>query len=104
MSKVSKRMKQAYEKVEKAKSYSLKDAVSVISNFPKVKFDESVELHFNLNIDLKSADQAVRGTVLLSHGSGKKIRVIAFCKGEPALKAKEAGADYVGSEELIAKV
>lgn len=104
MVKVSKRMKQAYEKVEKAKAYSLKDGISVLSNFPKVKFDESVELHFNLNIDLKSSDQAVRGTVLLSYGTGKKIKVIAFCKGEQALKAKEAGADYVGAEELIEKV
>ena len=69
------------KKVERAKAYSLKDGVSILSNFPKVKFDESVELHFNLNVDLKSSDQAVRGTVLLSHGSGKKIRVIAFCKG-----------------------
>ena len=81
MVKVSKRMKQAYEKVEKAKAYPLKEGVSILSNFPKVKFDESVELHFNLNIDLKSSDQAIRGTVLLSHGTGKKIKVIAFCKG-----------------------
>ncbi|MFA6378367.1 MAG: 50S ribosomal protein L1 [Candidatus Omnitrophota bacterium] len=104
MTKVSKRMKQAYEKVEKAKVYSLKEGISVISTFPKVKFDESVELHFHLDVDLKSSDQAVRGTVLLSHGTGKKIRVIAFCKGEQALQAKEAGADFVGAEELIDKV
>jgi large subunit ribosomal protein L1 len=104
MTKVSKRMKQAYEKVEKTKVYSLKDAVATLSSFPKVKFDESVELHFHLNVDLKSSDQSIRGTVLLSHGTGKKIRVIAFCKGEHALLAKQAGADYVGAEELIDKV
>ncbi len=104
MTKISKRMKQAYTKVEKTKTYSLQEGISVLSAFPKVKFDESVELHFNLNVDLKSSDQAVRGTVLLSHGTGKKIRVIAFCKGEHALLAKEAGADYVGAEELIEKV
>jgi len=104
MTKVSKRMKQAYEKVERAKIYSLEEGISTLSTFPKVKFDESVELHFNLNVDLKSSDQAVRGTVLLSHGTGKKIRVIAFCKGEHTLQAKEAGADYVGAEDLIEKV
>ena len=104
MTKVSKRMKQAYEKVEKGKMYSLQEGVTALSAFPKVKFDESVELHFHLNVDLKSSDQAIRGTVLLSHGTGKKIRVIAFCKGEHALAAKEAGADYIGAEELIDKV
>jgi large subunit ribosomal protein L1 len=104
MVKVSKRMKQAYEKVERAKAYSLKEGVSILASFPKVKFDESVELHFNLNIDLASSDQAVRGTVLLANGTGKKVTVIAFCKGEQALKAKAAGAEHIGAEELIEKV
>ena len=97
-------MKQAYEKVEKAKTYTLEEGISTLFTFPKVKFDESVELHFHLNVDLKSSDQAIRGTVLLSHGTGKKIRVIAFCKGEHALQAKEAGADYIGAEDMIEKV
>lgn len=104
MVKTSKRMKQAYEKVEKAKVYPLKDAVAVLSSFPKVKFDESVELHFHLNVDLKSTDQSIRGTVLLAHGTGKKIRVAAFCKGEHVALAKQAGADHVGAEDLIEKV
>lgn len=104
MVKVSKRMKKATEGLDRKKTYSLKEALAVLSGAPKVKFDETVELHFNLNVDLKATDQLVRGTVLLAHGTGKKVRVIAFCKGEQALKAKEAGADHVGSEELIDKV
>ena len=75
-----------------------------MANFPKVKFDETVELHFQLNLDLKASDQSVRGTVLLPHGIGRKVRIACFCKGEIEAKAKEAGADYVGSNDLIEKV
>lgn len=104
MAKVSKRMKQGYEKLDTAKQYSLQEGIAAISAFPKTKFDETVELHFHLNVDLKATDQAIRGTVLLPHGLGKKVRVIAFCKGEQAMKAKEMGAEHVGAEDLIEKV
>ena len=104
MPRISKRKKEFTKLVEKGKAFSLEEAISSIENFPKVKFDETVELHFKLGIDTKSSDQNVRGTVVLPHGTGKKVRVAVFCKGELESKAKEAGADYVGAEDLMDKV
>lgn len=89
---------------EKKKPVSLDQAIAAIATFPKVKFDETVELHFHLNIDLKNSEQGVRGTVVLPHGIGKKVRIAVFCKGEYVQKAENAGADYVGAETLIDKV
>ena len=104
MVKLSKRMKKAAELFDPGKSYSLKEAVENIERFPKTKFDETVELHFALNVDPKSSDQSVRGTVVLPHGTGKNVRIVVFCKGEQEQKAKDAGADYIGAEELIERV
>lgn len=104
MVKVSKRMKKAFEQVNVERTYSLNEAVECIERFPKVKFDETVELHFSLNIDTKSSDQVIRGTVVLPHGTGKNVRIAVFCKGEQEQKARESGADYIGAEELIEKV
>jgi len=105
MSRLSKRMKEVNRIVEGIKNpLSLADAIAQLSKAPKVKFDETVELHFNLNVDLKSADQGIRGTVILPHGSGKKVKVAVFCKGDAIAKAEAAGADYVGSNDLIDKV
>ena len=104
MVKVSKRMKQAYGQFDRLKVYSLEEAVSNLIKFPKTKFDETVELHVHLNVDPKNTDQLVRGTVVLPHGTGKKIRIIVFCKGELMQKAKELGVDYVGAEDLIEKI
>ncbi len=104
MARLSKKMKAMAGQFDKEKIYSLEEAVENISRFPTVKFDETVELHFSLNIDSKSSDQVVRGTVVLPHGSGRKVRIAVFCKGELDKKAKEAGADYVGAEDLIEKV
>ena len=104
MVKLSKRMKEASKLVEAKRDYSLQDAVSSLMKFPKVKFDETVELHVSLNVDPKLSEQAVRGTVILPHGTGKKIRIAVFCKGENVQKAKELGADHVGAEDLIEKV
>ncbi len=105
MSRIAKRLKELDKKLfDKEKSYSLDEAVANIAKFPKVKFDETVELHFHLNMDKKTADQLVRGTVSLPHGLGKKVRIAAFCKGEFEQKAKAAGADFVGAQELIDKV
>ena len=101
---LSKRAKQAQSAVDQNKSFPLEEAISNISKFPKVKFDETVELHFHLNIDSKTSDQSVRGTVALPHGTGKTIRIAVFCKGDATQKAKNAGADYVGAEDLIDKV
>ncbi|OGX36905.1 MAG: 50S ribosomal protein L1 [Omnitrophica WOR_2 bacterium RIFCSPLOWO2_12_FULL_50_9] len=104
MVKFSKRMKAVLEQFDKEKTYSLEEAIGSVEKFPKVKFDETVELHLLLNIDLKASNQTVRGTVVLPHGSGKKVRIACFCKGEFEQNAQEAGADFVGGEELIEKV
>ncbi len=104
MGHTSKRMKEARKLFDAEKVYSLDEAIGSIEKFPKVKFDESVELHFALTVNPKSSDQIVRGTVVLPHGIGKTVRIAVFCKGEMESKAKEAGADYVGSTELIDKV
>ena len=95
-------MKDAVEKIDREKLYSLDDALGQIEGFPKVKFDETVELHLLLGINPKQNDQMVRGTVVLPHGTGKDVKIAAFCKGEAEKAAKEAGADFVGADELIA--
>jgi len=104
MVKLSKRMKEAVKGIDREGSYSLEEALGKVESFPKVKFDETVELHFALNINPKNSDQMVRGTVVLPHGIGKKVRIAVFCKGELEGKAKDAGADLVGAQELIEKV
>ncbi|MEW6170945.1 MAG: 50S ribosomal protein L1, partial [Candidatus Omnitrophota bacterium] len=100
----SKRYKKSKELVDETKLYSLKEAISILKNSPRVKFDESVDIAMNLNIDTKKADQLVRGTVSLPHGTGKKVKVAVFCKGEAEKEALAAGADIVGNNELIDKV
>jgi large subunit ribosomal protein L1 len=100
----SKRFKEGEKLVDKAKLYPLKEAIAVLRSVPKTKFDESVDIAFYLRIDSKKSDHMVRGTVVLPHGTGKKIRVAVFCRGESEKEAKEAGADYVGAQELINKV
>ncbi len=104
MVRLSKRMKQIEDLRKTNRTYSLEEAISNVTQFPKVKFDEMVELHFHLAIDMKDSEQSVRGTVLLPHGTGKTIRIAAFCKGENAQKAQQLGADHVGAEDLIEKV
>jgi large subunit ribosomal protein L1 len=107
MVRISKRQKE-FVKVtgdkNKAVPVPLEEAVGKIAQFPKTKFDETVELHFHLNIDTKNSEQGVRGTAALPHGTGKKVRVAVFCKGEQIQKAKNAGAEEVGAEDLIEKV
>jgi large subunit ribosomal protein L1 len=100
----SKRYKESVKQVEHDKLYQLKEAIILLKKLPKPKFDGSVDLHFNLSVDTKKSDQMVRGTVVLPHGTGKKVRVAVFCKGEHERQAREAKADYVGGTELIEKV
>lgn len=100
----SKRYKESAKEVDKNKAYRLKEAIPVLKKVSNTKFDSSVDLHFHMNIDPKKSDQMVRGTVVLPHGTGKKIRVAVFCKGEDERKARDAQADYVGGGELINKV
>lgn len=87
------------------KAYSLKDAISTLKKAPKLKFDETVEVAFDLNIDPKDTQATpIRGMVALPHGTGKKVRVVVFAKGEEERKARDAGADFVGAEDLAAKI
>jgi len=100
----SKRYKESEKQVQEEKVYQLKEAISAIKKMAVPKFDSSVDLHFNLSVDSKKSDQMVRGTVVLPHGTGKKVRVAVFCKGEHERAAKDSKADYVGGMELIEKV
>lgn len=98
-----KRYKEAVKLVDSKKQYRIGEAVETLKKMPKTKFDESVELAFRLGVDPKQSDQMVRGTVALPHGSGKKVRVAVFAKGAAAQAAKDAGADFVGFEDLVKK-
>ncbi len=98
-------MKEVQKSLEGVKApVSLADAIAHLSRAPKVKFDETIELHLNLNVDLKASDQGVRGTVVLPHGLGKSVKVAVFCKGDAVAKAQAAGADHIGGTDLIDKV
>jgi large subunit ribosomal protein L1 len=98
-----KRYNEAAKQVDSKRQYRLGEAVTVLKKLPKAKFDETLELAFKLGVDPKQSDQMVRGTVALPHGSGKKVRVVVFAKGPAAQAAKEAGADFVGFDDLIKK-
>ncbi|MFR8104134.1 MAG: 50S ribosomal protein L1 [Clostridia bacterium] len=99
-----KRYQEAAKLVEKKKLYEVKEALDLLEKMPKAKFDETVELHVKLGVDSKHADQQVRGTVVLPNGTGKTLKVLVFAKGPKAKEAEEAGADFVGAEELIPKI
>src|SRR3989338_9186246 len=101
---ITKRQKALVKLTEKGKSYPLKEAIAVLKTAPTTKFDPSVELQFKLGVDLAASDQGGRGTAMLPHGRGKKLRVIVFSKDESAKAAREAGADFVGGDDLIEKV
>jgi large subunit ribosomal protein L1 len=100
----SKRYKKALEMLDATKSYPLKQAVELISKFPRAKFNETIDVSFRLGVDPRQSDQMVRGTVPLPHGSGKVVRVLVFAKpGQAADAAKAAGAEYVGFDDMIKK-
>ena len=102
--KKGKRYVEAEKLIDSSKDYSAKEALEVIEKFPKAKFDETVELHVKLGVDSKHAEQQVRGTVVLPHGTGKTVKVLVCAKGDKAVEAEKAGADFVGAEELIPKI
>ena len=104
MAKVSKKRQIANAKVDSTKLYSLKDAVSLVKEVNTTKFDASVDLHIRLGVDPRKADQAIRGTVSLPHGTGKVKKVLVLCTPDKEAEAKAAGADYVGLEEFITKI
>ncbi len=91
-------------KIDRTREYPLEEAVDVLKNMPNAKFDETFEFSAKLGVDPKHADQQVRGTVLLPHGTGKEVRVLVLTRGEKEAEAKQAGADYVGSTEFIEKI
>ncbi len=102
--KKGKRYIEAAKLVDRSVLYDTQAGVDLVIQTAKAKFDESVEAHIKLGVDGRHADQQVRGAVVLPHGTGKKQRVLVFAKGEKAKEAEEAGADYVGGEELIPKI
>jgi large subunit ribosomal protein L1 len=100
----SKRYKKALAMVDLKKSYALEEAIDLLKKFPKVKFDETIEVAFKLGVDPKHSDQMVRGTVPLPHGSGKQVRVLVFARdGAAADSARQAGAEFVGFEDMMKK-
>ena len=90
--------------IEKARLYDTAEAMDLITKTAKAKFDETVEAHIRLGVDSRHADQQVRGAVVLPHGTGKTARVLVFAKGDKATEAEQAGADFVGAEELIPRI
>lgn len=104
MSKKSKRFTELQAKVDKFKLYPIDEAVNLLKELSTVKFDETVEIHFNLGIDPRKGDQQIRSTLVLPHGTGKTKSVIVFAEGEAAQDAQKAGADKVGSAELIEEI
>ena len=101
---ITKRQKIIAEQVEVLKAYPLKDAISLIQNLPKLKFNESLDISVNLGVDSTKSDQNVRGSSSLPHGIGKTSRVAVFAEGPEAVSAKKAGADIVGFEDLIEQI
>jgi large subunit ribosomal protein L1 len=99
-----KRYREALEAFDRDESYSWEDAVRILKGFPKRKYDETVELSLHLGIDGRQADQALRGTVMLPHGTGKDLRVLVITQGPLEQEAKDAGADFVGGADLAEKI
>ena len=104
MAKMSKRARMIAEKVEAGRQYAIEDAVTLLKEISSVKFNEAVDVAVNLGVDPRKSDQVVRGSTVLPNGTGKTVRVAVFTQGENAEKAKEAGADIVGMDDLAAEV
>lgn len=102
--KLREQLANTYAKLGKEGVVPLKKAIGLLKQVKRAKFDETVEIHMSLGVDTTQSEQMIRGSVALPHGVGKKVRVLVFCQGENANKAKEAGADFVGDAELIKKV
>jgi len=104
MAQHGKRYRALREKVDRDKLHSVDEAAALVKELATTKFDETVEAHFRLGIDARKSDQNVRGTVALPHGTGRNVRVVAITQGDNIAAAQEAGADFVGGEDLIAKI
>lgn len=99
-----KKYKDSAKLIDRAKLYDTEEAMKLVTQTAKAKFDETVEAHIKLGVDSRHADQQVRGAIVLPHGTGKSVKVLVFAKGAKADEAKEAGADYVGEMELVQKI
>jgi large subunit ribosomal protein L1 len=99
-----KKYQKSREKVVSGKRYALREAIDILTNMGKAKFDETVDAAIRLGVDPKHADQMIRGSVALPHGLGKEVRVLVFAKGEKEKEAQDAGADFVGSDDLMEKI
>jgi large subunit ribosomal protein L1 len=104
MAKIPKRRKAIDQQVEAAKRYGLDEAAAIVKQCATAKFDETIEIAVRLGVNPKHADQMVRGALVLPHGTGQKVRVLVFAKGDKEREAREAGADHVGADELVARV
>ena len=104
MPRASKRYRKALEAVDRDRLYPIEEAVDLLKTLPVGKFDETVDIAINLGVDPKHADQMVRGAVVLPHGTGKSVRILVFAKGDKEAEAREAGADFVGADELAQKI
>jgi large subunit ribosomal protein L1 len=100
----SKRYLSSVASLDRERSYSLDEAVAILKSWPPCKFDQSVDLSINLGVDPKHADQMVRGALVLPHGIGRSVRILVFAKGDKEREAREAGADFVGAEDLAKKI
>ncbi|WP_225071560.1 50S ribosomal protein L1 [Desulfuromonas sp. CSMB_57] len=101
---IGKQHKEAKAKIDRSRAYPIEEAVALVKDAAYAKFDETVEVSIRLGVDPRKADQMVRGAVVLPNGLGKTVRVLVFAKGEKALEARDAGADYVGADDLVEKI
>ena len=104
MNKMGKKYQDSVKLIEKTKLYDANEAIALVCQTSKAKFDETIELHIRLGVDSRHADQQVRGAIVLPNGTGKTAKTLVFAKGDRADAAKEAGADYVGADDLVAKI
>jgi large subunit ribosomal protein L1 len=104
MSGIGKSYRKVLDKVDRNQRYQLEDSLKLVKETARAKFDETVDIAIRLGVDPRQADQNIRGTVALPHGMGKTVRVLAFAKGEKEREAQDAGADFIGSDELIKKI
>jgi len=100
----SKRYNHAYSMYDRQKRFDLDEALKILKTIPASKFDETVEVHFNLGVDPRKADQQIRNSLVLPHGTGKTVKVLVFAEGDKAEEARTAGADYVGLDDLVEKI
>jgi len=100
----SKRYKESAKLTDQDKAYTLEEAVEILKSMKHTKFDETIEISGKLGVDPKQSDQMIRGTVVLPHGIGKTVKVLVFCESDKEKEARDAGADYIGSEETINKI